>query len=195
MEKRKKDVDHLTHLVSKAKELNPDAFSQLYERYVSPIFRYIYIQIGHYEDAEDLTQSVFLKVWNALPRFKHQGIEMTPWLYTIARNTVIDYWRKKKAIIIDNDGEENFFEKIAGEDDVMRAGERKEMKKIIQRYLEMLSHDQREVIVFKFIEDMSNKDIARITGKSEAAVRQLQCRALKSLREKMAGVDALLEHL
>ena len=109
------------------------------------------------------------------------------YFFTVARNLIVDYWRKKKEILIEkeetliNNSDYNLFETI----------EKQERIEIIKKLIKELSTDQQEVIILKFFNEMPNKEIASLMGKTEEAVRQLQCRALKNLREKLKNLKIL----
>jgi RNA polymerase sigma-70 factor (ECF subfamily) len=149
-----------------------------YEKYIAPIFRFIYFRVKNHQEAEDLTQTVFLKAWKGIGKYKKQNNPFSSWLYTIARNTIIDYWKKKKELNLDEgvsdilDDGSNVLQEIENESDFQQI-----MESII-----VLTEDQQEIIILKFIEDLSNKEISEILSKNEDAVRQLQSRALKSLK-------------
>ena len=118
-----------------------------------------------------------------MPRFEEQNNPFSSWLYAIARNTTIDYWKKKKDILLDD---ADAFNKIKSkESDPIHLVEKKEKAQIIHQAIGILSPSQQEVIILKFIEDLSNQEIAQLTEKTEEAVRQLQCRALKILRQHL----------
>ncbi len=169
-------------LMQLAKSGNTEAFSRLYELYFVPVFRYIYFRVRDKEETNDLTQTVFFKVFFAISNFQEQNKSPLAYFLTIARNTVIDYWRTKKEIRIDNP--EDFFGNIPDKaNSPLEIIEKKEIGQAIHRAIRELTDIQQEVIVFKFINDLSNKEIALLTGKTEEAIRQLQCRALKALRE------------
>jgi len=168
-------------LMRKAKADDSEAYGQLYELYFTPIFRYIYLRVRDKEEANDLAQTVFLKVFTALPNFKEQNKSPLAYFFTVSRNTVIDYWRTKKETKVDD------FDAIAERtaDDgasPQKSYEDKENQAFIHRTLQELTDIQQEVITLKFISELSNKEIAELLEKTETAVRQLQCRALKSLK-------------
>ena len=176
----KLDKEKLIEIVKKAKSGDEKAFSYLYEYYISPIFRFIYFRVKSYEEAEDLTQAVFLKAWNGLPDYKQKKNLFGAWLYTIARNTIIDYWKKKKEWKISDlakdtikDHREPIYDLIEEEEDF----------RAVKEAISLLTEDQQEVIILKFIEDLSNKEIAKIMNKKQDAIRQLQSRAIKELRK------------
>ncbi|MDD4902464.1 MAG: RNA polymerase sigma factor [Patescibacteria group bacterium] len=169
-------------LMKKAKEGDDEAFSLLYEAYFSPVFRYIYFRVQDQAIAEDLTQTVFLKVYEKLPVYEDQDRPPLAYFFTIARNKVIDHWRKNKEVKLPD--AENFLAQVPdpaanAEELLSRAG----AEKMVSQALEILSEDQREAIILKFINELSNREIADLLDKNEEAVRQLQCRGLRNLRE------------
>jgi RNA polymerase sigma-70 factor (ECF subfamily) len=173
--------DELKELVSKAKYGDPAAFTHLYDFYLTPIFRFIYFRVKSKEDAEDLAQHVFVKAWSALPKYEHEGKSFSAWLYRIARNTTIDYWRKKKSVPMEPDSS-IFTNKPDMGDNPQEAAQRKEESEKIRNSLHLLNEDQQTILALKYIEELSNAEIAEITGKSEGAIRQVQSRGLKVLR-------------
>lgn len=169
-------------LMQLAKDGNTEAFGILYNLYFTPVFRYIYYRISDKEEVNDLTQTVFLKVFSALPNFQKQAISPLAYFFTVSRNTVIDYWRTHKTNRIDNP--EYVFEKMPDPThEPVKDFEQHETGIIIRKALETLPDTQQEVIILKFINNLSNKEIAQCMGKTEASIRQLQCRALASLRK------------
>lgn len=169
-------------LMRLAKEGDTDAFAKIYEVYFVPVFRYIYLRVKEKQDAEDLTQTVFLKVYQAVLRFEEQDRSPLAYFFTVARNTVIDHWRKKKAVLLENPEKEVVETPQAAEDpeDIVQ---KNEIANTLQQAIRELTEEQQSVIILKFINDLSNKEISNITQKSEEAVRQLQCRAIKALRQ------------
>lgn len=157
-------------------------FEHLYKMYFTPIYRYIYFRVKTKEDAEDLTQVVFLKALKSIPDPQKITDRPLAYFFTIARNTVIDHWRKKKEIL----AEENFFDKIqTNEPGPQEITEKAEAGERIHQTIRQLTEEQQEVIILKFINEMSNQEISQLLNKSEDAIRQLQCRALKALRQNL----------
>lgn len=174
----KVDKNNPRQLMVLAKDGNQDAFAILYDIYFVPIFRYVYYRVKNKELSEDLTQSIFLKIYKSLHLYKDMGIGPKAFFFKVAKNTLTDYWKKKKDIIVDND-------KLIQLQDKENA-EKNEINKIntkesIKKSLEILNEEQKNIIILKFINELSNKEIAEITQKNEAAIRQIQCRALKKL--------------
>lgn len=171
---------NLIELVKSAKKGNKNAFSELYEYYITPIFRFVFFRVRNRLDAEDLTQGIFLKTWNYLPNYKQKKDPFSSWLYAIARNTVIDFWRKKKDWSISELGENTIKEERRPIDDLI---EEEGDLRAVKEAIELLTDEQQEVIILKFIDGLSNKEISKIIGKREDAIRQLQSRAIRILRE------------
>ena len=175
----KLDDKRLIELVRAAKNNDESAFSEIYEYYITPIFRFVYFRVRNRFDADDLTQSIFLKAWKNLSEYRQKKNPFSSWLYAIARNTIIDFWRKKKEWSISELGENTEKEEERTDEILEKEEDLNEIKKAIG----LLTEDQQEVIILKFIEGLSNKEISRILNKKEDAVRQIQSRAIKMLRE------------
>jgi RNA polymerase sigma-70 factor (ECF subfamily) len=164
-----------------AKAGDREAYGRIYELYYTPVFRYIYIRVRDKEEANDLAQTVFLKIFSTLPNFKEQNKSPLAYFFTVARNTIIDHWRTKKETKVDDF--DAIVKKTADDNDNPHTSyERNENQELIQRALQELTDIQREVMTLKFMSELSNKEIAELLGKTEEAVRQLQCRALRSLK-------------
>lgn len=175
------NMDFLKKLVRKAKNGDQGAFSTIYNTYFTPLFRYIYFRVKSKEEAEDLTQNVFMKIYMSLEHFAVSEISPAAYFFTAARNAVIDYFRRKNHLPIASDEIVELHSEIesTGERDI----EKKEIAEMVRASLEVLTPDQREVVTLKFLNELSNKEIAELTGKSEVAIRQIQSRALKTLKE------------
>jgi len=177
-------------LIQLAKEGDPEAFGRLYELYFTPIFRYIYIRVKDKGISEDLVQDVFLKIHKSIYGFQEKGKDPLAYFFTIARNTVIDFWKKKKDLIADDPTE--VFDKLKDESaNPIDFAERRETEKAVRQAIGKLSDDRQDVIILKFIEGFSNREIAKMLGKSEESVRQLQCRALRNLRAHLKDFKVL----
>lgn len=170
------------NLMQLAKEGDPEAFGRLYELYFTPVYRYLYLRTKNKEEAEDLSQSVFIKVFKSIGSFQDKNRPPLAYFFTVARNTVIDHWRKRKDILIDKPLETG----IAMEneaDNPLDLIDKKSTAQAIYKAIENLTEEQQEVIILKFINDLTTAEIAKILEKKEDAIRQLQCRALKILKQ------------
>lgn len=175
-------------LIRRAKDGDTKAFGRLYTIYFTPVFRYIYYRVRDKETTNDLTQTVFLKVLQSLKRYQEKNKSPLAYFFTVARNTVIDYWRKKKEISIDYS--EKFLEMSAA-DNQLESVEKTDVSQILHRAISQLTDTEQEVIVLKFINDLPNREIAELLKKTEEAVRQLQYRALKKLRDHLKNFKTI----
>lgn len=167
-------------LMQLAKNGDTEAFGRLYELYFTPVYRYIYLRTKSKEEAEDLTQVVFIKVFKSIGGFQEQNKQPLAYFFTVARNTVIDHWRKKKEVLSDKPPETLSAESFENPQNLI---DQKSTAQAIYKSLENLTEEQQEVIILKFINDLTTAEIATVLDKKEDAVRQLQCRALKILKQ------------
>ncbi len=169
-------------LVLQAQDGNSEAFGQLYDAYMERIYRFVYFRVEDQQTAEDITSQVFLKAWSNLDRFSFNRTPYLAWLYTIAHNAVIDHYRTRKVTTALDDvqlSQQDHAEAV--ENDIDLSSEMKSIKEA----LEMLTDDQQKVLTLKFIEGMSNHEIARHLGKREGAIRALQMRGLQALAKQL----------
>lgn len=169
-------------LVLQAQAGNSEAFGQLYDAYMERIYRFVYFRVEDQQTAEDITSQVFLKAWSNLDRFSFNRTPYLAWLYTIAHNAVIDHYRTRKVTAALDDvqlSQQDHAEVVENEIDLTN-----EMK-TIKGALQMLTDDQQKVLTLKFIEGMSNTEIARLLGKREGAIRALQMRGLQALAKQL----------
>lgn len=178
-------------LMRLAKSGDTEAFGRLYELYFAPVFRYIYFRVKNKEEANDLAQTVFLKIFRSISNFSEQNKSPLAYFFTVARNTVIDHWRTKREVLLDNS--ESVFEQIPDKaNNPLELVEKEEISQAVRRAIKQLTDDQQEVMVLKFINEMPNKEIAALLGKTEEAVRQLQCRAIKALRQILKNQNLII---
>ncbi|KKU91520.1 MAG: RNA polymerase ECF-type sigma factor [Candidatus Jorgensenbacteria bacterium GW2011_GWA1_48_11] len=168
-------------LVNKAKNGEARAFGQLYDTYLTPIYRFVFLRVGGSKaDAEDICHQTFLKAWQNIKDYEFQGFPFSSWLYRIAQNTVIDYYRTKKPNLdMEIVPEDALSETSAIDEKIDRDFELRTVRLAIAK----LEPDQQNVILMKFVNDLSNKEIAAVLGKSEGAIRVIQHRALKQLKK------------
>jgi len=171
-------------LMQQAKNGNKDAFGVLYKMYFTPVFRYISLRLKDKVQTEDLAQTVFLKVFRSLHRYREEHKDPLAYFFTVARNTLIDFWRKKRELRL-QETDENQIATDYSSDILVTLSEKEKVEKALLRELDLLTENQKEALVLKFISDLSNKQISEVIGKSEEAIRQLQCRGLKTLRDNL----------
>jgi RNA polymerase sigma-70 factor (ECF subfamily) len=172
-------------LLDLAAQGNKNAFGLLYEKYLDEIYRFSYLGVGDSWEAEDITENVFLKTWEQLPIIYSQDSEIDnfrAWLYRIARNLIIDYIRSKKPVNLDYDisTEETSPENIFSDN---------HMSKRLTKAIMQLEPNYRQIIVLRFINQLSHGEAAKIMKLGYSNVRVLQHRALKKLRAILATED------
>jgi RNA polymerase sigma-70 factor (ECF subfamily) len=173
--------DHLKELILLAKNGDDKAFDEVYNTYYTPLFRYIFTRIKDKSEAEDMTQMVFMKIWKAIIEWDSEHTSPIAFFFTVARNTMIDYFRKSShREIVSDEVVEIFTETKGGSDD---ASKNRELGEIMKQAISQLSEEQQEIINLLYTNDLTYKEIADITGKREDAIRQLHSRAIKKLRE------------
>lgn len=172
--------DRIHDLVERSVQGDAEAFGELYERYFGDIYRYLYRHIGDAPEAEDLAESTFLKAWQNIGRYEWQGKPFTSWLYTIARNQMIDSFRKKKNNALLDERQPSY---DAAPDDLAI---RQETYADIRHALDYLTPMQRRLILLKFYQEKDNREIALLMGKTATTVRSIQMRALAALRRRLA---------
>ena len=169
------------YLVQQAKSGNSEAFAQLYDAYVERVYRYIYFRTSEDAATEDLVSQVFLKAWENLGRYKVGGSPFIAWLYTIARNLVIDHYRAKKDVLPLEEAVALPSDRESPDEEAQTHFDLEAMRDALQ----FLTGDQQQVLILKFIAGLPNENIAKIMNKQEGTIRGLQMRALKTLSKYM----------
>jgi RNA polymerase sigma-70 factor (ECF subfamily) len=157
-----------------------EALGELYDRYVAKIYRFVYYKTQHKESAEDIISSVFFKVNKNLVSFDNESGTFQAWLYRIARNAIIDFYRSRK----DERGIEDIWG-LSDNKDVARDTDIRIALEKIDVYLSALSAEQREIIILRLWQGLSHGEIAELMGKSEASIKMSFSRSLRELRQAM----------
>ena len=178
------DDTAIERLVREARDGDAWAFGLLFDHYHLPVYRYVASRVHRPSDAEDLTQLVFVKALEALPRYESRGIPFGGWLFRLARNAVIDHVRTRHdhadldTAVGQADGE-------AGPDE--QTVSRQELDDVA-RALAALTDEQREALTLRFFGGLSAREAAAVMGKQEGTIRGLQFRAIAALRRHL-GID------
>ncbi len=179
-------IEELVVLVQKG---DKEAFSKIYDFFADSIYRYVFFRVNK-EDADDLIEQVFLRVWENIGKYKNtKESRFSSWVFRIAHNLVIDYYRNNKIKDVSEldlniptmDREHNPLAKTEDKLNIL----------ILRKALNKLKKQYREFLILKFINELSNKEIAELLDKSEGGVRILQLRALKALKAELIrlGLD------
>ncbi|MFQ5612127.1 MAG: sigma-70 family RNA polymerase sigma factor [Anaerolineae bacterium] len=174
-------------LLGRARQLDPTALQALHRRYYEPVARYIRFKVGDPHTAEDLSGEVFVRVLEGLRR--GQGWRDSPqgWIMGIARNVVVDYYRRKERL-----PEVELSEQLtsAEETDPIYQAMQSERKRALVHAIRQLTDEQRDVILMRFMEGIDIQGVAKAINKTPGAVKGLQYRALRALAEKIQGLEA-----
>jgi RNA polymerase sigma-70 factor (ECF subfamily) len=164
-------------LISRAQKGDAEAYGDLYEYYLDTIYRYIYYRVHNHQDAEDLTETVFLKAWQSLPNYHIGKTPFAAWIYRIAHNMVIDHHRTRKEIVPISEQPHLQDENASPEQDILSD----EKRQILARAIAKLSPLHQHVLTLRFINGLKPDEVADVLERNVGAVRVLQHRALKAL--------------
>ena len=171
-------IDGEKNIIERAIGGEASAFGRLYDEYQPKIYRFIYLKVGHREEAEDLCHQTFISAWENIGNYRFQGYLFSTWLYSIARNKVIDYYRARKQEV-----DINLLENVLQyEDNIVDRTNFSFQQKAFFEELKKLTDEQQLVIKLKFLDDLDNSEIAQILNKSEGAIRVIQHRAINELK-------------
>jgi RNA polymerase sigma-70 factor (ECF subfamily) len=185
-------------IVKRARAGDRDAFAEIYDFYVVKIFRFVYLKTSSKEMAEDLTSDVFLRYWQHIKNSKEKkekegnnndvsGGEIEKigsFLYKIARNLIIDFYKKKEIATVEIDAEVKN-RVLDQRQDILANINRKQDIEELREALNYIRDEYREIIILRYVEDLSTIEIAEITEKSANSVRVQLHRAIKSLERVM----------
>lgn len=181
----KKDETKVQELVLRSQNADSGAFGELYDLYIDQIFRYISFRVSE-EENEDLTELVFLKAWENIRDYKPGTALFSSWIFRIAHNIIVDYYRVTKVNREQNTAlNENVPETrrdFAAENRIHRRIERE----VVKEALDKLPEDYRAILILRYINDLEYEEIEHILGRGYAALRILQYRALKALKKELS---------
>jgi RNA polymerase sigma-70 factor, ECF subfamily len=182
-ESARTEADPQALLLERARQAEPEALAELYDQYVDRIYAYIYHRVGQAEVAEDLTGQVFTRMLEAIGAGHPWRTSFTGWLYRIAHNLVIDYYRRRhRANFVELDDAAPI---PATDGDPWRAAELRLESQRVRKALQMLTEEQSQVITLRFLEEFSIAEVAEMMGKTEGAIKALQYRAILTLKRMM----------
>jgi RNA polymerase sigma-70 factor, ECF subfamily len=173
-------------LVSRAIQRDHEAFGALYERHFERIYRYVRLKVGDPQEAEDVTSVVFLNAWRGMERFNPRGQgSFAAWLFRLAHNALVDRFRRRRDMApLETVAEHQLPVDVSFHPEAVL--ERRMTIDELHGALQALTDEQRDVILLRFVEGLSGREIADIMGKQEGAVRGMQLRALEALRRALA---------
>jgi len=178
---------HIDRLVKRAIRGDTEAFGVLYDLHVNRVYTFVLSRVGDVHEAEDITETTFVKAFEGIRTYRRRGLPFGAWLFRVARNATIDHVRKSARIpdpmdttdVELADTQRPFDESVIASVD----GER------VREAVRALTEDQAAVIACRFFWDMDIRQTARAVGKTEGAVKALQHRAMESLARLLGGAE------
>jgi RNA polymerase sigma-70 factor, ECF subfamily len=158
-----------------AAQSEPARFAELYDQNFDRVYAFFARRVSSREEAQDLTAEVFHQALASIRTFKWQGTPFIAWLYGIAANVLSKHWRKQGRHLAEE------------WTDLSSMGDEIERSVMLANAVETLLPDQKQVIMRRFVDQKSIREIAQELGRSEGAIKQLQLRALENLRAKLGG--------
>ena len=181
-QKKESEAKRVRALVERAQGGERDALEELYLIHFDRIYSYLHVSVGNKHDAEDLTTQTFLKMLEAIGRFRWQSAPFSAWLFRIAHNLAMDHFRAtKRWQPEETPPEPEPDEHTSAEHGAFESIGRRSMLELI----EDLSPEQQQVLTLKFVFNFANAEAATILGKTEGAIKSLQHRALASLQKQL----------
>jgi RNA polymerase sigma-70 factor (ECF subfamily) len=173
-------------LVRAAQKGDRESFAQLYEANVDKVYRYLVVRMGQSADAEDITAEVFIRAMEKLSSYKPKGVPFVAWLIRIAHNLAVNQFKKSA-----RRKEMPLLDEHVSSDDPAEAAIRSDANKKVSRSLEALTELQRRVVHLRFGAGLSIQETAKVIKRSEGAVKNLQHKALRALRQALPGREVL----
>jgi RNA polymerase sigma-70 factor (ECF subfamily) len=187
IQKKESETKRVRGLVERAQKGDRAALEELYLIHFDRIYSYLHVSVGNRHDAEDLTTQTFLRMLEAIGKFRWQSAPFSAWLFRIAHNLAMDHFRAtKRWQPEENPPEPDPDEHTSAEHGALESIGRKSMLELI----EDLSPEQQQVLTLKFVFNFANAEAATILGKTEGAIKSLQHRALASLQKQLEKREA-----
>ncbi|MCC7369846.1 MAG: sigma-70 family RNA polymerase sigma factor [Chloroflexi bacterium] len=177
----------VAELVELAKQGDHQAFASLYEQYSPLVYRFLRRRLDGSDDiVEDLTEDIFVKVYEKLDKYVERGLPFTAWLYRIAHNHLVDYLRTLPRTAASSLDEVAEMPELRPSSDYTRVLDRHSLEPAMAR----LTPEQRQAVELRFMQGMSVAETSAVMGRSDEAVKKLQARALANLRRYLSPSTA-----
>jgi RNA polymerase sigma-70 factor (ECF subfamily) len=191
-EQHVRDADS-KRLVTRFQAGDQAAFGELYLRYFNPVYTYAKVALADHHEAEDVTQQVFVRVLGALDRYElRPGVPFRGWLFSIARNVMLNAVKHRHGLVLEPPDQVDLLRERGHGRDLPEANLTDSLGWLSDReiamFVERLPAAQRQVLVLRFMLDLSGEEIAQVLGRSHLAVRQLQTRALAQLQQRLTAI-------
>lgn len=172
-------------LLNRAKALEPEALTEIHDRYFSAVYRFIRLRISNEQTAEDLTSDVFMRFLKAIRDRRAPANSLRGWLFSVANNVLKEQYRRQK-----RDALTDLDEQLAeANNSVEQQIEQAMTQERVNEAMQTLTEDQQNVLALRFGFAMPIREVAQTMGKSEGSVKMLQARALTALSKRLHGVE------
>jgi RNA polymerase sigma-70 factor (ECF subfamily) len=174
---------NVERFIRNAQQGDARAFGRLYDAYFERIFGFVRARVSDVEDARDLTATVFMRAWEALPSYDCRGVPFAAWLFRIARNAIIDEYRRtaREPQWVREDDAQVVADPASLDETIVARCD----AEAVRRALQMLTDEQAAVVVLRFLWDMPIAEVAKALDKSEGAVKAMQHRAMRMLAKHL----------
>ena len=173
-------LDGENKIIRRAIQGQSSAFGLLYDHYQPQIYRFVVLKVSRREEAEDLTHQAFLNAWQNIGSYQDLGFPFSSWLYHIARNLIIDFYRTQRPQVNLEEVDPEFAMSVLSTEELV--AKRLEVERV-KAAIQKLKTIYQDIIILRFIEELSIREVARVLKRSEGAVKLLQHRAMKQLKE------------
>lgn len=184
------DLKHEQKLIRAAQKGDENAVGELYNLHVDKVYHYLFYRVESHEIAEDLTAEVFMRFVEGISAYQDRNVPLLAWLYQIAHARLVDHYRQKPTVDIDDAFETTH---LSLEDDMDTELMKSYQQETVQAALSTLKDEQRQVLVLRFIEGYNLQQTAEVLGKSIGAVKVMQHRALQALSQFLAKQGIVYE--
>jgi len=173
-------------LIARAQQSDRAAWDEIFQRHYQRVYVFVFCRIGDAAAAEDVTADVFVEAWRGISRFSYRGVPLISWLFRIAHNLLADFLQKRSRSKTQPFGERTPEVAAPGDE-----AENVAVWQSVAQAFKKLTLEQQQVLITRFIEGLSLAETAAMMGKNENAIKQLEFRALKSVR-KILGPEGLM---
>ena len=172
---------HDSELIAKAQHGDRESFAVLYDRYIDLIFRYVRSRVADEQNAEDITEAVFIRSFESIKSYRERGLRYSAYLYQVARNLLVDHYRSADDILPLERAEQLQFETRSTDDELIFREEAEQLQKALER----LPQEYQEIIRLRVLLEVPTAEVAVWMKRSEGAIRVLLHRALKALKREV----------
>ena len=181
----------IDQVVRQAQQGESNAIEALYKRYAQSVYRYVYYRVPTTADAEDLTAETFVRMVEGLPSYRFTGAPFEAWLYRIAAARIADHYRRNARRPL-TELKENVADKATlPEEQIVQAQEVETLRQAFSQF----SDDEQTLLILRFVERKSHQEVADVLGKSPAAVKSMQHRALIKLATLLGSEEKVRHYL